>query len=348
VDELVAEVKQAIQGKLGLPFQDRMVLKACSYPQSFRYLLVTLDLSRRMGTTRFLPKELRQKIHMFPRPPAFTFTDWLKLQNARQKAGGPKIGYFPGCLINSIFPGIAMAVLKVLELQGVRVVTPPAALCCGHPHRAAGEFAESRRLALEAMNFFLDQEVDFIVTSCGSCGYALREYAADFREDPVWREPAGRFAGKCRDIMEYLVDVAGLSVGPQALPGIRLSYHDSCHLNRRLGIAAQPRKLLAALPGAQYSEMPRADWCCGAAGAYGFKHQDIARKILELKTADARSAHPDVVTAGCPSCLMALGYGSRTFGGNFDVCHPVELLAATFDHTRNNRWLLPRAGLSDG
>ncbi|MGA2400727.1 MAG: (Fe-S)-binding protein [Syntrophobacteraceae bacterium] len=339
VDELVAEVKQTIQGRLGLTLEDKMILKACSHPQSFRYLVGTLDLSRRMGTTRLLPKRLRQKVRMFPQPPPRTFMDWLKLQKTPDTAGRPKIGYFPGCLTNSIFPGIAMAVLEVLKPQGVQVVVPPAVLCCGQPHRVAGELTESRRLAIAIMNFFLGQGVDFVVTSCGSCGYSLQEYAADFRDDPIWREPAERFAGKCRDIMEYLVGVAGLSVGPQALPGITVTYHDSCHLNRRLGIAAQPRELLAALPGARYAEMPRADWCCGAAGSYSFRHPDIARKILALKTEDARSIRPDVVTAGCPSCLMQLGYGSRIFDGNYDVCHPVELLAATFDHARNNRWL---------
>jgi glycolate oxidase iron-sulfur subunit len=330
VDELVSEVKHSIQGRLGLTLGERMMLKACSHPQSFRYLVGALDLSRRMGTTRLLPKNLRQKIRMLPQPPPRSFMDWIRLRETQDIGGAPRIGYFPGCLINSIFPGIGMAVLKILRLQGAGVVVPPEILCCGQPHRAAGELAETRRLAVSTMNFFLDREVDFIVTSCGSCGSSLREYAADFRDDPVWRGPAERFAEKCRDIMEYLVDVAGLRVGPRALPEMRVSYHDSCHLRRRLEIIAQPRKLLASLPGAGYAEMPRADWCCGAAGSYGFKHPEVAGKILEQKTADARSVRPNVVTAGCPSCLMALKYGSSVFDGNYDVCHPVELLAATF------------------
>ena len=334
VDELVAEVKQSIQSRLGLTLEDKMMLKVCSHPQSFRYIVGTLDLSRRAGTAKFLPKKLRRKVGMLPPSPSRTFMDWLKLQKSGYEVGASKIGYFPGCLTNSIFPGVAIAVMEVLKRLGVQVVVPPAVLCCGQPHRAAGELAETRRLAMATMSFFLDRGVDFIVTSCGSCGCSLREYAVDFRDDPAWRGAAERFADKCRDIMEYLVDVAGLNPGPQALPGIKVSYHDSCHLVRRLKIAAQPRELLASLPGARYAEMPRADWCCGAAGTYGFKHPDVALKILEQKTEDARSIRPDVVTAGCPSCLMALGYGSRMFDGNYDVCHPVELLAATFDKTR--------------
>ncbi len=262
--------------------------------------------------------------------------DWLKLQETRDTAGRLKIGYFPGCLTNSIFPGIGMADLEVLKRQGIQVVAPPAVLCCGQPHGAAGELTERRRLAVATMNFFLGQGVDFVVTSCPACGYSLREYVTDFRDDPMWRERAERFADKRRDIIEYLVDVAGLSVGLEALPGITVTYHDSCHLNRRLGITAQPRELLVALPGARYAETHRADWCCGAAGSYSFKHPDIALEILAQKTEDAMSIRPHVMAAGCPSCLMQLGYGSRIFDGNFDVRHLVELLAATFDHTWNN------------
>ncbi len=333
VDELVGEIKETIRTSEGRTLQDRMMLQVCSHPQSFRYLVRMLDFSRRMGTTKLLPEDLRRKARMFPPPPPVTFMDWLKRKKARDTAGRVKVGYFPGCLTDSIFPNVGMAVVETLERQGVQVIVPPSIVCCGQPFRAMGGFAESRQTAMETMSFFMGQNVDFVVTSCGSCYHSLKEYASDFREDPVWSERAETFAGKCRDIMEFLVDMDGVRVGPVALPGITVTYHDSCHLNRRLGVSAQPRKLLASLPGARYAEMPRADWCCGAAGSYAFKHTDIALKILAGKTEDARSVKPHVLTAGCPACLMQLKHGSNLFGGGYEVCHPVELLARTYDKT---------------
>jgi glycolate oxidase iron-sulfur subunit len=329
VDELVFEIKQAILKKLGRNLQDKMVLQACSHPQSFRYLIKMLDLSRRMGGSILLPGKLRDRIGMFPPQPDQTFTDWVRQRGKSDSASGPKVGYFPGCLTDSIFPGIGKAVVEVLNHLGLRVIIPPETTCCGQPHKTAGDFGEAKRLAATTMEFFLGQGVDYIVTSCGSCGHSLKEYAADFREDGL-RERAESFAGRCRDIMEFLVDVTGLSFGPAHLPGLRVSYHDSCHLNRALGVAGQPRKLLAGLPGARYVEMVRSDWCCGAAGSYSFKHPGLAQKILAQKTEDARGAMPDIVTAGCPSCIMQLRYGSILFDGGYDVCHPVELLARTF------------------
>ena len=331
VDELVAEIKQNIQAERGQTFEDRMMLQVVAHPQSFRYLVKMLDLSRRTGTTRLLPGDLREKIRMFPPAAPSTFLEWLHRRRVPDTQRRGKVGYFPGCLTNSIFPGIGISVLKVLERQGIEVVVPPEVVCCGQPYRASGVVDEGRRFALSTMEFFLASGVDHVLTSCGSCCHSLREYASDFRDDPARAQMAALFSSKCMDVMEFLVDVAGVHAGPLALPEMTVAYHDSCHLNRRLGISSQPRKLLAALPGVHYAEMPRADWCCGAAGSYSFKHPEIARKILSQKTGDALLVRPRIVTAGCPSCLMQLQYGSGLFGGGFETCHPVELLARTYD-----------------
>jgi glycolate oxidase iron-sulfur subunit len=76
--------------------------------------------------------------------------------------------------------------------------------------------------------------------------------------------------------------------------------------------------------------MPKANWCCGAAGSYGFKHPAIARKILEQKMENCRSVEAQVITAGCLGCLMQLDYGRREFGLDCSVKHPIELLARTY------------------
>lgn len=124
VDELVAEIKQTMQQGQGRTLEDMMLLQACSHPQSFRYLVKTLDLSRRTGAHTLLPQDLREKIRMFPPAAPRTFMDWLRRRRMRRASGRRKVGYFPGCLTDSIFPGIGMAVMEVLERQGIEVVVP--------------------------------------------------------------------------------------------------------------------------------------------------------------------------------------------------------------------------------
>jgi glycolate oxidase iron-sulfur subunit len=313
----------------GHSLDELMMLKSCSHPQSFRWIVKMIDLNKRLGLVHLLPGELKSKADMFP--PAAPES----LQEALKKMGpvasrGPKVGYYPGCLTNSLYPHIGIDVVRVLQHHGYNVVIPHDTVCCGLPHKAAGEHAEHRRQARENIDFFLTQEVDYIVTNCATCTYALREYGHLFESDTELGARATTFSSKCHDIMEFLTDVSGLKVGPRSLGDITVTYHDSCHLHRRLKVTKQPRKLLDALPGATFTEMPKANWCCGAAGSYGFKHPAIARKILEQKMGNCRSVEAQVITAGCLGCLMQLDYGRREFGLDCSVKHPIELLARTY------------------
>ena len=57
-------------------------------------------------------------------------------------------------------------------------------------------------------------------------------------------------AAKTLDISQFLVDKLGVAPGapgPEA-GRIPLTYHDPCHLKKSLGVAAQPRALLAGQP----------------------------------------------------------------------------------------------------
>ncbi len=329
-DELVGLIKQDIFGKQGHSLDEMMMLKSCSYPQSFRWIVKMIDLNKQLGLVHLLPPELKAKANMFPPAPDKTLRDLVKGVELTRGGGRTKVGYYPGCLTQSLYPDVGMAVVEVLINHGYDVVIPPETVCCGLPHKEGGEHSEHRRLAGKNIEFFASQGVDYIVTNCGTCTHALKEYGHLFTHDPAMADKAGEFAAKTRDIMDFLTEVAGLKAGPRSLGGIKVTYHDSCHLSRRLGVVKQPRKLLAALPGLTFEEMPKANWCCGAAGSYSFKHPATARQILEQKMANVAATGAQVVTAGCPSCLMQLDYGKREFGVDCLVKHPVQLLADTF------------------
>lgn len=329
VDELIGLIRQDFIASQGHSLDELMMLKSCSHPQSFRWIVKMIDLNKRLGLVHLLPGELKSKADMFP--PAVRESLQEALKKVAPVAGdGPKVGYYPGCLTNSLYPHIGVDVVRVLQHHGYNVVIPHDTVCCGLPHKAAGEHAEHRREARENIEFFLAKGVDYIVTNCATCTHALKEYGNLFESDAVLGAKAAVFSSKCHDIMEFLTDVSGLKVGPRSLGGIKVTYHDSCHLHRRLKVAKQPRQLLAVLPGVTFTEMPKANWCCGAAGSYGFKHPAIARKILEQKMGNCRSVEAQVITAGCLGCLMQLDYGRREFGLDCSVKHPIELLARTY------------------
>ena len=68
--------------------------------------------------------------------------------------------------------------------------------------------------------------------------------------EPAVQERVAALAAKTLDISQFLVDKLGVAPGapgPEA-GQIPLTYHDPCHLKKSLGVAAQPRALLAGQP----------------------------------------------------------------------------------------------------
>ena len=111
---------------------------------------------------------------------------------------------------------------------------------------------------------------------------------------------------------------------------ITVTYQDSCHLAYGQKIRAAPRKLLRAIPGLTFKEMPLSDLCCGSAGIYNILHTDMAMSLLEKKMDSVRSTGAEVIATANPGCMLQLQVGIRKFGGAARVAHVVELLDAAY------------------
>ncbi|MDO8585761.1 MAG: (Fe-S)-binding protein [Armatimonadota bacterium] len=212
--------------------------------------------------------------------------------------------YFVGCAQNYIYTDAARSTVSVLRKSGVDVLIPREQVCCGTPAFNSGDIEGARALAERDLQILAGADVDFIVTSCGSCGLTLRE---------EWSRTLGlevpeTLSSKVVDITELLVERLGVSLpwSRDARPFGRVTYHDSCHLNRGMGVSAQPRKLLSAAPGVEFVEMADAARCCGGGGAFCLYHPDDSQRVAEVKMAAVAASGAQAVVTGCPSCLMQL------------------------------------------
>jgi glycolate oxidase iron-sulfur subunit len=198
--------------------------------------------------------------------------------------------------------------------------------CCGRPAHAYGDLEAARDIARRnverlapAMTF------DAIVSECGSCSAHLKEYGELLREDSAYAERAAVLSAKARCFSEFLVSLG--AGGEMAELESTVTYHDPCHLSNRFSkITAQPRALLKAIPGATYTELPEADWCCGAAGSYTFLHHTEASGVLDRKMANVARTGAAVLTTECPACMMHLAAGARKHGLPVRVRHLSQLL----------------------
>lgn len=333
--ELIRLMKIEMIKQYGMPVIDSLLLKrVLASPQSFRNIIKLFSINRKLGITKLLPGMIKATEQIIPEIPKKSFRDLYFTHRKREMKNLPgkyKVGYFVGCLTNALFPSLVFDIIKVLENHDCEVIIPEEYDCCGLPHQSYGDIARSRKIATINIEAFLQKQVDYIVTDCGTCSHALKDYKNyDWIHDEE-KLKAKAFSSRVFDINEFLVDIVGLKVGPKPIKECSVTYHDSCHLNRSQKIFSQPRKILMSIPGVLYKEMPEANWCCGAAGSYSFQHHDISQKILQRKMDNVKSTGAQYVTAGCPACLMQLDYGKRAFSLNsVEVLHPVQILARTF------------------
>jgi len=240
-----------------------------------------------------------------------------------------RVGYFMGCTTNFIFPDLGKRIINFLTKHGVEVVVPKEQGCCGAPvYLGAGDFETGREMADKNVKVF--EDVDYVISGCGTCTSALKDYVDVLSDTPERKEAFSKFADKVKDISQFLVDILKLpSTAYKVRPDLRnkkITWHDSCHLNRYLGIKDQPRQIIKSLQGIEYREMVRADWCCGMAGSFSMHYYDLSKKIADKKIDTIKATQADIVAAGCPGCMIQLIDNTMRHNLPVTVMHLMDLL----------------------
>jgi glycolate oxidase iron-sulfur subunit len=235
---------------------------------------------------------------------------------ARGAARG-RAGLLTGCIQRYVYPGVNHATAELLSLAGYEVAVPRGQGCCGALELHAGSLEAYRARARRLAGVFDD--VDVVVTNAAGCGAAMKEYPHWLPDDAE----VASLARRVRDVSEVLAE-ATLPLGRLELT---VTYHDACHLAHGQGIRAQPRALLARIPGLRLVPLGDSELCCGSAGVYNLMEPAVARRLLEMKMAQIAETGAHVVAAGNPGCMMQIAQGARARGLDVEVVHPVELLA---------------------
>ena len=283
---------------------------------TIRHLSLFLSaLGKGRHIPQIAPKFLRQSVPEVNRPPHGTKTRYTA-------------GYFTGCMTDFVFPELGKKIISFLTRNGVEVAVPRGQGCCGAPvFLGAGDFDTGRRLADSNVMAFKD--LDYIITDCATCASAMKDYIKFLADTDERKREYADFAGKVKDITEFLVDVLQLPTSAYRvaadLKGNRVTWHEPCHLGRYLGVKEQPRQILKSLPDIEYIEMPNADRCCGMAGTFSIYFYDLAKQIADRKIADIKSTGADIVVTDCPGCQIQLIDSLIRNGMPQKVMHIMEL-----------------------
>jgi glycolate oxidase iron-sulfur subunit len=233
------------------------------------------------------------------------------------------VAYFVGCGTNYALPHVASSTVRVLKAAGnsIRILDN---VCCGLPPFSYGDLDAARELARRNVEVMAEQEVDAIVTDCGSCSSFLKEYPNLLKDDLLYKEKASAVRPKLKALSEYLTDI-GIPALPGGL-GARVTYHDPCHMSRYQNLVNEPREIIRRIPGIEYQELPEAGWCCGAAGTYNISYYGQSMQILDRKVENIKKTGADIVVTTCPACNIQLAHGLRRHGLLCEVLDLAELI----------------------
>ncbi|MBQ6590801.1 MAG: LUD domain-containing protein [Lachnospiraceae bacterium] len=246
----------------------------------------------------------------------------------QQKVENPKgkIAIFTGCLLDFAYVDIAKAVIADLNSIGYVVDMPMGQSCCGAPATYMGDRANAKKTAelnIEAMHA---DQYDYIVSACPTCTHQLREYKQFFEEGSDMYKKAVELGEKSFDFCKLFYDLGGLEESGDSTP-MTITYHDSCHLKRELGVWKEQRELLTKTNGINLVEMVDSDVCCGFGGTYSIKLPEVAAPILAKKLEHIKDTGASVVAVDCPGCLMQIRGGMDAHEIPIEVKHTAVILA---------------------
>jgi len=222
-------------------------------------------------------------------------------------------------------PDTAVGMVRLFDRLGIETCFPEGQTCCGQPAFNAGYRRAARKAARHFIRVF--ETAEWIVCPSGSCtAMVRRHYPELFADDPVWRQKARAVGEKTFELTEFLVDQLQVTDVGAVYEGT-VTYHDSCHLLRTLGIERQPRELLSHVRGLTLVEMQASDRCCGFGGTFAVKYPDISTALVADKVKQILATGADTVVGCDMGCLLNIeGYLSRN-GYAVQVKHIAEVIA---------------------
>ncbi len=265
--------------------------------------------------------------------PAATRTDWTKglpfeVPTVAELAAADRLGeidvlYWVGCAaaFDERNRRVARAFATCLDAAGVRfAILGQEESCTGDPARRMGNDYVWQILASGNVTTLDRYGLRSIVTACPHCFNTLgNEYGQlGGRYEVIHHSVYLRrllAEGRLRTI-----DPAALDATGDAAPAARtVTFHDSCYMARYNDVVAQPREVLAAVPGLELIEMERSgknSFCCGAGGGRMWMEETRGTRINVERTRQALETGAGTVATNCPFCMTMLRDGLASADGN--------------------------------
>ncbi len=237
-----------------------------------------------------------------------------------------QVSLFVTCIGDQLFPKAGLAVADVLERLGYRVDFPEAQTCCGQPAFNSGYWDEARKVADHFLEVFA--AADYIVIPSGSCGAMVGHHFADlYKGDAAKLAQVHALESRVWEFSKFLTEVAKVDDLGARFPH-KVTYHDSCHALREMGVKAGPRRLLSKVRDLEFAEMDTCEECCGFGGTFSVKFDQVSGGMVRTKIESIQRSGAEYVVSIDSSCLMQIQGALLRSGSPVRTIHLAEVLAS--------------------
>jgi len=227
--------------------------------------------------------------------------DWLDEKERATLKDKADIFYFVGCTSSYRQKEIAKATYNLLKKLNIDFTISQDEWCCGSPLLRTGQVNSCQDIANHNVEIVQKTGAKKVITSCAGCYRTLKkDYEQIMGKAPEF---------EIQHITEFLDDLhkeGKLKINPT---NGKVTYHDPCHIGRHCGIYKPPRRLIKAVVGDNFVEMPRNQnnaWCCGAGGGVKSAFKDWAVEIAEDRIKEAEETGAEILITSCPFCFRNL------------------------------------------
>ncbi len=237
------------------------------------------------------------------------------------------VSLFIPCLVDMFLPEIGEATYILLRRLGVNPIYHKAQTCCGQPAINGGYIKQARKAAKHFIKVFGDDDV--VVCPSGSCVHTVKyHYPKLLKDDARWLDRALALRNRIYEFSQYIVDILETSDVGASFSG-KVTFHESCHNLRELGVTEQPKALIASSQGTHLLPLDKAEACCGFGGEFSFNFPSISEAIVGEKVERYVASGADLLILSEPGCLLNIGgYLSRHHPGKKAV-HIASFLAGS-------------------
>ena len=295
--------------------------KIFPFPSRLKLALLPARFIKALRLQWLLPKFARESLELVPdnaeagRLP--------EVSSAKETRGS--VGFIEGCVMQVMFAPTNLNSVRLLNCAGWDVHTPAGQGCCGALYAHSGQLDLARECARHNIAVFEKLDLEAIIINAAGCGSTLKEYGALLADDPDWAERGEAFSARVKDLTEW-VEISRFAIHDS---GLKVTYHDACHLAHPQGITAEPRALVRAVAGENFVELPEAEICCGSAGSYNLTEPEMAARLQRRKIDNILSTGAEVVVTSNPGCQLQIQAGLKKAGSKMRVMHIADFLATS-------------------